>query len=133
MFILMYFCQKSSCSDTLPALLTLGFTAITDHMRVVEILPACGPQSGTATVRIPIRFQSRAMQSSGMAGSHWADSLALSKWTAGAELFWAKSQNHSALPSHHENTEGGKFRHGKGEVKTERTLVLNSPPKQQFN
>ncbi len=70
-FDVLYFCQKSSRSDPLPALLTLGFTAMTDHMRVEEVLPGCGPQSGAALVRIPISFQSRAIQSSGMAGSHW--------------------------------------------------------------
>jgi hypothetical protein len=32
----------------------LGFTAMTDHSRVGEVRPGCGPQSGMA----PVRFQS---------------------------------------------------------------------------
>jgi hypothetical protein len=46
-----------------PLPLPLGFTAISDHPRGGEVLTGCGPQSGTAPVRIPISFRSRAMQS----------------------------------------------------------------------
>jgi hypothetical protein len=56
--ILMYFHQKSKCGATLltPPPLPLGFTAITEQLRVAKVLLGGGPQSGMASVRITISF-----------------------------------------------------------------------------
>jgi hypothetical protein len=56
---LMYFRQKSDrCAPCRPPPLLLSFTAITDHPRVGEVRPCCGPKSGAAPVGLPIGFRS---------------------------------------------------------------------------
>ncbi len=51
-----------------PPPLLLGFTVISDHPRAGEVPNSCGMQSGGVPVRIPISFQSQAVQSAGGGG-----------------------------------------------------------------
>jgi hypothetical protein len=59
--------------------LPLSITAIIDHPRVGEVPQGCDPQFCVAPVRIPISFQSRGMQSAGVAVLFGASVLTLSK------------------------------------------------------
>jgi hypothetical protein len=70
MYILTYFCQKSSLSTSHadPPPFLLNFTAIIDYLRAGEVPLGYGPHSGAAPFRIPIRFRSRATESGVAAG-----------------------------------------------------------------
>jgi hypothetical protein len=89
------------------------------------------PLSGMVPVRIPISFWSC------VRGWHflsWVRSLALSKWTDGTASFWENFQNHRTLCITHLAYNGrGKFAPHESEVKTERILVLDSPPGPRLN
>jgi hypothetical protein len=58
----------------------------------------CGPQSRKVPVRIPISFQSQAVQNAGGCRISVGSALfTLYKWTYGAAPSWTKSRNLSAL------------------------------------
>ncbi len=91
---LRYFCQKSSRSPTLSTSPLLLLKTTWGHEKTLWLWSAVqrGASQNSNQFLVPGRVEFR-----GCPVLSWARSLALSKWTAGAALFWANSWNRSAL------------------------------------